>query len=162
MKKLYGFLTIFLVIISGLLKAQEVAAVLTDDDIEHFIKTFKPMTAELEEKGHTMEEENEPDPMAGFANIKVAMQEMMVEAEVIAILKKYDWDENFLDTYIAVSMGYFYNKMNMELNKMEEEEKAMAKPMMDMFMTQMKMMVNDKDIEMLQSHMSALDAVFED
>ena len=52
MKKLYGFLTIFLIIISGLLRAQEAHAVLTDNDIEHFIKTFKPMTAELEENGH--------------------------------------------------------------------------------------------------------------
>ena len=107
------------------MRAQEAPAVLTDNDIEHFIKTFKPMTAELEEHGHTMEEENEPDPMAGFANIRTAMQEMMAEDEVITILKKYDWDENFIDTYIAVSMGYFYNKMNMELNKMEDDEKAM-------------------------------------
>ena len=162
MKKPFIFTLIMLVTLSGMLQAQEVAAVLTDDDIEHFIKTFKPMTAELEALGHNMESDDESDPMADFASVRASMEEIMVHEEVLAVLKKYDWDEKFLDTYIATSMGYFINKMNFELSKMEEDEKEMAKPMMDMFMTQMKQLVNDKDIELLQPYTSELDALFEE
>ena len=162
MKKPFIFLIILIVALSGMLQAQEVPAVLTDDDIEHFIKTFKPMTAELEAMGHNMESDDEADPMAGFAGIRASFEEIMAHEEVIEILKKYDWDEHFLDTFIAVSMGYFYNTMNLELDKMEEDERNMAKPMMDMLMDQMKILVNEKDIELLQSHMTELDAVFDE
>lgn len=97
-------------LIFGSLRAQEVKAVLNNDDIKHFIETFKPMTVELDALGHDFKDEKETEdenPMAAFANMRATMKEIMSEKEVLAILKKYDWDENFLDTYIAVNMGYF-------------------------------------------------------
>ncbi len=153
----------------GFLQAQEVKAVLNDGDIEHFIKTFKPMTAELDALGYNFEDEDEDDneeenededPMAAFANMRAEMKEIMSENEVLTILKKYDWDEDFLDTYIAVSIGYSYNKVNNELEDMDESEKEMAKPFMDLFLDQFRLMVHKDDLKMLQDHMTALDAVF--
>ena len=150
----------------GTVQAQEISPVLKNGDIDHFIKSFKPMTTELEALGHTFnasdENDNEMNPMADFANMRMKMKEVMSKNEVLTILKKYDWDENFLDIYIAVSMGYFYNTINMELDKMDDAEKEMAKPMMDMFLNQITLMVHKDDIEMLKPRMADLDIVFED
>ena len=66
------------------------------------------MTEELETLGHKFDEsdDDETNPMASFADMRNKMQVLMAKDEVLTILKKYDWDETFLDTYIAVSMGF--------------------------------------------------------
>jgi hypothetical protein len=160
------FLCFFFLLFAETLKAQEVQPVLKDGDIEHFIKTFKPMTEELDALGHDFEDEEEDedemDPAAAFANLRASMKEIMAKDEVLTILKKYDWDENFIDIYIAISMGYYYNKMNNELEKMDDEEKEVSKPFMDLFLDQFKLLVHKKDLEMLQDHMKELDVVFEE
>ena len=147
----------------GSLSGQEIKAVLTNDGIDHFIKSFKPMTAELEALGHTMNEDSEDtNPMAGFASLSGYIQGLMTKDDVTSILEKYDYDEKYGFTYIAISMGYLYNTMNSELEKMDAKEKEMAKPIMDMFLNQILLMVHKDDIEMLKSRMADLDAVFED
>ncbi len=157
----FFFLIVFLS--CGFIQAQDIKPVLEDGDIEHFISTFKPMIAELEALGHTMSEDNDDtDPMAGFTEMSSYIQEIMTKNEVMEILEKYDWAEDYGSKYIAISMGYFYNTINMELDKMSDEEKEMAKPMVDMFLNQIVLMVHKDDIEMLKSRMADLDAVFED
>jgi hypothetical protein len=151
---------------AGILQAQEVKAVLKDGDIEHFIKTFKPMTAELDALGYDFEDEDEDedeqDPAVAFANMRASMKEILSENEVSTILKKYDWDEDFIDVFIAISIGYSYNKMTTEFEKMDESEKEVTKPLMDLFLDQFRSMVNKKDLDMLQEHMTALDVIFEE
>jgi hypothetical protein len=157
-------LCLFLLFFGKILQAQEVKAVLKNGDVEHFIRTFKPMTEELDALGYDFEDEDEEEanPMAAFANMRATMKEIMTENEVSTILKKYDWDENFIDVFIAISIGYAYNKMINEIEKMDDSEKEMAKPFMDLFLDQFRQMVHKKDLEMLQSHMAALDPLFEE
>jgi len=173
MKTLTGYLIVCLLFLFFTsLQAQEVPAVLKEGDVEHFIETFHPLENELDALGHNFdmgeeeedeeEDEDATDPMAAFTNMRAKIKIMMSEDEVLTVLNKYDWDENFFNIYIAVSMGYYVNKMNNEMEKMDESEKEMAKPFMDMILDQMKMMVHDKDILMIQDHMTALDVVFEE
>lgn len=44
---------------------------------------------------------------------------------------------------------------------MDEAEKEMAKPMMDLFLNDFRLLVNKDDTELLQGYMAELDAVFE-
>ena len=161
MKSLIALLVLLFPIVC-VAQTTEVAAVLNDGDVQHFIKTVKPMTEELEALGHSLEtEEEEVNPMDPLGSMRAVMNAMMARDDVMSILKKYDWDESFANTYLAIGAGYSYLKVTQEFESMPEDQKAQAQGMIDMMTQQFKTMVHDDDIAAVQPHMDALDVVFE-
>lgn len=127
---------------------EELPAVLTNDDISLFIKSYKPLKKDLMKLGD--EYENISDP--------TALQSLEANEKAQAIFNKYGWDNDYISKFNAIIKGYAYVKVKNELDLLPEDQKKYMAPTLDM----MKLQVNLEDAKKVANKVNELDIILED
>ena len=131
-------------------QAQTPPAVLNAGDVDKFITTLRPMSKELEAIGVSVES----DATTG--------EQLMANAKVMAILKKYGWDNSMWMKWSSIAMCYGKLKMDEQLAALPAEQRAQMKEMMKMAGQSIDELVNANDLKLVKAKMSQLDAVMEE
>lgn len=126
-------------------------AVLKKGDIEHFIETYPKLVAEIEALGEDFDDIEDP----------TAAQALFANAKFQSILEKYKWEqESYVLKLSAITSGFAVVKIEAELAKLPEEQRAMMRSMLGAQMTQ-QFSVHPDDIAIVREHFDTLDAFFE-
>lgn len=118
-----------------------VTAVLSEATVDRFIKSVKPMNAELKELGYDLTTE----------------QELVTTVKVMAIMEKYGWNESFAQEFASITLGFSYLKMMENIDKMPEEQQQAMK---DMYINQYKNLVHDDDLKLIKLKLTEIEAAF--
>lgn len=143
----YLFIIIGVLFCSIALAQEPPTAMLSSADVTKFIKTYKPLINDLEALDvKYVTDVDVSSPAAAMAKAYAA------NAEVKAIFSKHGWSEDFAKKISAITAAYGYLAMEKEMNldEMPDEQKAMAKQMLDQAGQQFKAMVHDKDINIVR------------
>lgn len=148
MKKL---LFILCLSISGLW-AQEVSSILSDGDIDKFIKTYQPLAKELEALGDDWEKVQNP----------TTAEAMEASSEMNAVFKKYGWDEDYLQKFSTIISGTAYVGVLQQMDEMDDTQKQM----MQGYMTQMKSLygtnISEEDVKKIKPRYKEIMEVIEE
>lgn len=142
----------FTLLFSALLMAQEVMTVpLEDGDLDRFIKTYKPLTADLEDLGQKFDETKDYS----------MMQTLAANSEVKAVFDKHGWNDQWMGKWMTISIAYGIAKLDEELTKMPEDQRIKYEQYMAASSTQLRAMVTDKDVELVKERISELDQILD-
>lgn len=120
-------------------------------DVEKFIKTYKPLSADLEALG------------SRFDNIQDynMIQALSANKEVNDVLKKHGWDEQWLGKFMTISMSYMMVKMDEQLSEMSADEREQFEQYMGASFGPIKEMITEPDVQMVKERVTELDALFD-
>jgi hypothetical protein len=150
MKTIKSVLFMGLILCASIAKAQVPQAMLNAADVDKFIKTIRPMSDEFEALGIAIDGDN------GVSD------QIMANAKVMAILKKYGWDNTMWMKWSAIAMCYGKLKMDEQMAALPAEQRAQMKEMMKMAGQSLDTMVNPEDLKVVKAKMSQLDAVMQE
>ncbi|MEQ8325108.1 MAG: hypothetical protein RIC15_06175 [Vicingaceae bacterium] len=151
MKKLFGtglLLFFFSINLIGQEAVEPPKAVLDNGDIEKYAETIYPMAVELEKLGMKMDGKEDNVAANWAANV-----------EGQAILSKYGWNETFAIKFAAITWGFTYLKMKVEVDKLPDDQKAQVQAMMPLFSTY-ESLVHPDDVKLVESNMEILEPAF--
>ncbi len=141
-------IVLFLSFLSVAVVAQDEVKI-NKNDLSRFIKTFKPMTEELEALG---------------ANYKAMTQMNALDAlkannELLNLLEKYGWDENSLMKWAKIGTGYSYVKMEEQMEQIPEAQRAQFEAAMQM--QGVNFNITDQEKDLIKGRISELEELFE-
>jgi hypothetical protein len=118
-RTLVAFIAAFVVLAGGSAAAKPV---LKDSDVKKFISDFQAMNNELEQIDTNLAVDEEQAP-----NLLQIAGAMRANAEVRNVLRKYGWNEDFTDKYVAIMGGYLivtFEDMRAEMDGEIKEQVA--------------------------------------
>ena len=113
-------------------------AILSDADIDLFIKSFKPLNEDLIKLGDQYQNLNDPTALKAFASSE----------KVKSIFKKHGWSEGYYSKFTAITMSYASIQIDDELNKLPEDQRKM---MEEYQINNFKDQVNPADLNKVKS-----------
>lgn len=141
----------------GLLVAQmqmPETAPLDNGDVKKFLRTYEPITEELEELGKKYDEVD----MDNYASMKA----MAADKEVQSVLTKYGWDEKWMGKLMTITLAYGYVRMQEEMKNMSAEEKKQFDQYMGAYYTQVQESFTDSDLAQVKNNLAELGKLFDD
>ena len=157
MKKL--IITLFVLSISLPALCQAPPAVLSMADIDRFIETVKPMTAEFEAIPE-LNEDLEEEELESYEAVLQSFKEISDYEEARNIITKYGWDvDDYPQKMIAITWGTTYILMMKYTEEMPEEQ---AKAFRDLYGDQYSKLVNEADLDLIKSRIADLEKVFKE
>lgn len=120
-------------------------------DIDKFIKTYAPVTKEIEELGKDLTTMRDP----------TILESLSANEQVQQILNKYGWDEQWMGKWISLSMSYGIVKMEQEVANLPADQREQYEQILASSTSQMRAMVTEQDIKLVEKRMKELDQVFE-
>ncbi|MBN1271931.1 MAG: hypothetical protein JXB26_06630 [Candidatus Aminicenantes bacterium] len=151
--------------------------VLEEGDVVHFIETYPELSADLENLGM------EYEPTTGHLTIPEAAQQ---NSELLSLLKKHGWDENFFNKVGVICLGYSILEYKSEVPEMDANvAKSIKEIEANPYMTEaqkkqmierlkasrgiiasqastMESKVHEQDLALIKPHMKELKEVLED
>ncbi|WP_258104867.1 hypothetical protein [Marinoscillum sp. MHG1-6] len=124
------------------------SSVLSNADIDRYLETIKPMAADFEALGESLNR--------GMDGPGQTLDAMFKSDEVIEVVKKYGWDKDFGQKFMAISMGTSYLVMEEQVNALPEEQQASYKEMISTQWEQYRSMINDDDLELLRPRLAEI------
>jgi len=140
--------TIFLFSLSVAVVAQDEVKI-NKDDLSRFIKTFKPMTDELEALGANYEAMTQMN----------ALDALKANSELLNVLEKYGWDENSLMKWARIGIGFSYVKMEEQMDQIPEAQRAQFEAAMQM--QENSFNITDKEKDLIRDRVSELEVLLE-
>lgn len=120
--------------------------VLTNSDVEHFIKSFNPLKHDLEK-------------------LEVAYDDVTdawtADAKIKAVFAKHGWGEDFVPKLTAIVSAYSYLKSMQEFDKLPADQQQMMGTVIDALKSQYKTVVHLSDIEAVKKRLNAVEQVLE-
>ncbi|MEO9873036.1 hypothetical protein [Ekhidna sp.] len=123
---------------------------LESGDVEKFIKTYDPLKKDMEALGEDFENAKDYNTMMALA----------ANEKVQSIFKKHGWSDQYIGKLMTISMGYAIINSEKEIAKMSEEDRKESKQYMQAYMTQMKTMVTEDDLEQIKKNYDQLNIIF--
>jgi hypothetical protein len=147
MKNLKSILLITFCVVLSIAKAQNEApkAVLSDADIDLFIKTYKPLSKDLEKLGDKYDDISDPTVKEAFRTSN----------EVQAIFEKHGWNNDYYSKFSAIMMCFAFIQIDEELAKLSEEDRKMMAPYLSNYTNQ----INNADIKKVKTRIKELEVV---
>lgn len=134
------------------------ARVLTKPTIDRFIKDFPAMQVEFEALGDkTMESieslgSDEESVEYSAESLRKALNTAMADVKIKAILKRYGWNDTFVDVYLAIVSSCSYLAF-------EEVYNAYPMPEYKQYLDQVRATVHPDDIAIVKANKVAIDRV---
>lgn len=121
--------------------------ILNGTDIDHFIKSFNPLKADLNE-------------------LEVAYDDVQdawtADAKIKAVFAKHGWGDDFVPKFQAIIASYAYLKSMKEFDNVPAEQKQLMTAVMEQVKAQYASMVSDADIALVKTRFNALDKVLQE
>lgn len=153
MKNLKFVMTTLLMAVCVSVVAQNPVSVLSDGDVDKFIKTVKPMTSELEALGFDTSGEGSEE----------LMEAMQTNAQVMGVIKKHGWDPNTISVkWMSITMCYAKLKLDEQMAMLPSEQREQMKEMMKQTGQNLDDMVNAEDLKKVKAKASQLDALMQE
>ena len=151
MKRFTTFLLIAFLSVPVITFAQYPATTpLETGDLDKFIKTYKPLTADLDALGEDFDEIEDYN----------AIQALAANEQVKAVLRKHGWDENWMGKWVTISVSYSFIKMEEEMANLPADQRAYVEQYMSSSMTPLKEMVTESDVKKVRERLKELDELF--
>ena len=122
---------------------------LNSSDVSKFIKTYKPLLADLEAFG---------DKYSG-KEILTVPQAMSTSEEAQSILKKHGWNEEYYVTFGVIAMGYSVVKLEKEFEALPKEQQEQMKAYN--FSGTLASSIHPDDLKLIRVNFSALDKILQ-
>lgn len=153
MKMLKSILFFVFCMLLSTIQAQDTTpkAMLSTADIDLFIKTYKPIAAELESLGDQYNNIQDPTVANAFKT----------NEKVKSTFKKYGWTNDFFEKITAITLGYTFIKSEEEISKLPEDQRKMIAESMQSYQANIKSQINDADFQKVKLKMAELDVFFE-
>lgn len=147
-----SLISVFLLVFALNVQAQEKAtAVLSNEDISLFLKTFKPLAKDLEKLGEKYQNTTDVSTTeALFAN-----------KEAMAIFKKHGWNELYAGKFSTIMSGTTYLSLIEELDKLPAEQRAFLAPQIEMYRSQVGN-VHPNDLEKIKKNLPEIRKLLEE
>ncbi|MEM9896408.1 MAG: hypothetical protein AAF789_08560 [Bacteroidota bacterium] len=144
-------LTLFLGVFAfGALAQFEMRATpLKEGDVEKFVSSFPSIQKELAKLDKKYKDVSDMSILQG----------MQANAEVSGIFQRYGWGDDWLGKTVSILFSYSVVKVEEEIEKLPDAQKAQMAPYMRNSTRSMRDMVTEKDIELVRNNMAELDKV---
>ncbi len=123
---------------------------LSDGDVDKFIKTYYPLKQDLESLGEEFEEAKDYE----------GMQAIMANEKVKSVLRKHGWDGQWMGKLMTITYAYGMVKMEKEMAALSDEERKEMEQFQGPYLSQIKSMIQDSDLEQVQKRFDELDKIF--
>ncbi len=124
---------------------------LSSGDIDKFIRTYNPLKNDLEALEDEFEETRD------FTQ----WQAIAANEKVKNVFQKHGWDsEKWLGKFMTMTYAYGMLKMEKEMAALSDEERKQMEQFQGGYLSQMKSMIQDSDLEQVKERYDELDKIF--